>query len=83
MAIRAVFFDVGGTLVDETRMFAGWADWLGVPHLEFLAALGATVALGEPHGRVFEMVAPGVDVAAASRARKAAGLGFTIEKRDL
>ncbi len=30
MAIRAVFFDVGETLVDETRAWGSWADWLGL-----------------------------------------------------
>ncbi len=83
MAIRAVVFDVGGTLVDETRMFHGWADWLAVDRMEFLAALGATIQAGQPHRRVFEMVAPGVDVAQAKAARDAAGRGFVIGPQDL
>lgn len=83
MAIKAVFFDVGGTLVDETRMFEAWADWLGVDRLSFHAAVGATVALKQPHRQVFEMVAPGTDVGEARRARAAAGQGYVIEKRDL
>ena len=83
MAITAVFFDVGGTLVDETRMFAGWAETLDVPLLDFHAALGATIQAGEPHRRVFEMVAPGVDMAAARERRRALGLEFRIEARDL
>lgn len=83
MAIRAVFFDVGGTLVDETRMFTGWADLLGVSHTDFFAAVGATIAAGEPHARVFEIVAPHVDMAAARQARAAANARFVIEKRDL
>ncbi len=29
--INAVVFDVGETLVDETREYGTWADWLGVP----------------------------------------------------
>ena len=29
--IKAVVFDVGETLVDETREYGTWADWLGVP----------------------------------------------------
>jgi FMN phosphatase YigB (HAD superfamily) len=28
--IDAVVFDVGETLVDETREYGTWADWLGV-----------------------------------------------------
>lgn len=83
MAITAVFFDVGSTLVDETRMFTDWADTLGVPHMEFHAALGATIQAGEPHRRVFEMVAPDADLAAIRAQRKAAGKEFRIEARDL
>ena len=26
MAIKVVFFDIGETLVDETRQWGGWAD---------------------------------------------------------
>jgi FMN phosphatase YigB (HAD superfamily) len=28
MTIRAVMFDVGETLVDETEAWGDWADWL-------------------------------------------------------
>ena len=31
MAVRVVFFDVGETLVGETRYWNEWADWPGVP----------------------------------------------------
>jgi len=27
--LQAVFFDVGETIVDETREYGTWADWLG------------------------------------------------------
>jgi len=40
--VEAVFLDVGETLLDETRMWSEWADWLGVSHLTMMAALGAT-----------------------------------------
>src|SRR2546421_90534 len=46
MTIRAVFFDVGETLVDETRQWGAWADWLGIPRLTCFAVLGA-VGRGE------------------------------------
>src|SRR2546430_1464182 len=59
--IRAVFFDIGETLVDETRPWGLWADWLGVPHLTFFAALGAVIARREHHRRVFDLVRPGLD----------------------
>lgn len=54
-------FDVGETLIDESRMWHEWADILGVPRFTFTAALGAVIARGEDHRRVFDVVAPGVD----------------------
>jgi HAD superfamily hydrolase (TIGR01662 family) len=71
--IRAAAFDIGETLVDETRVWAGWADALGVPHLTFFGVLGAVIERGEHHRRAFEIVAPGVDVRAMHDARVAAG----------
>ena len=44
--INAVVFDVGETLVDETREYGTWADWLGVPRHTFSAVFGAVIALG-------------------------------------
>lgn len=71
--IRTVVFDVGETLVDETRLWGLWSDWLGVPRLTFFAALGAVIARGEHHRRVFDLFRPGFDVAQAKRDRVAAG----------
>ncbi len=62
--MRAVFFDVGETILDETRQWGSWADWLGVPRLTMFAAVGAVVARGEHHHAAFELVAPGIDLAA-------------------
>ena len=73
MPITTVFFDVGETLVDETGMWGRWADWLGVPRFTLFAVLGAVIARGEHHHRVFEVLRPGFDVAAARQARAAAG----------
>ena len=54
--MKAVFFDVGETLVDETGYWAQHAERLGVtPHVVW-AALGATIARGEHHRRVFELL---------------------------
>ena len=56
MAVTAVFFDVGETLVDETGYWSEHARRLGVtPHVIW-AALGATIARGENHKRVFELL---------------------------
>jgi HAD superfamily hydrolase (TIGR01509 family) len=81
--IRAVVFDVGETLVDETRHWGEWADWLGVPRLTFFAALGAVIERGWHHHRVFELVRPGLDVEAEHRRRAAAGWTYHIEPSDL
>lgn len=81
--IRAVFFDVGETLVDETRQWTSWAEWLGVTPLTFFAALGAVIERGEHHRRVFDYFAPGIDLAAEDARRQAAGKGYAIEPRDL
>lgn len=75
--VEAVVFDVGETLVDETRAWSGWADWLGVPRLTFMAALGAALARGETHRQVFELFAPGRDVDAEYLQLVAAG-GFPL-----
>ena len=54
--MKAVFFDAGETLVDETRLWAGVADAVGVPQLTFFGILGALAARGEDHRRVFEVL---------------------------
>jgi HAD superfamily hydrolase (TIGR01549 family) len=51
-----VCFDVGETLIDETRVWSTWADVLGVPRFAFMAAIGATIARGEHHHATFNMV---------------------------
>lgn len=53
---RWVVFDVGETLVDETRVWSAWADVVGVPRLTFMAVLGGVIARGGNHPEVFEAV---------------------------
>lgn len=64
--IDAVFFDVGGTILDETREFAAWADWLGVPRHTFSAVFGAGIAQGTDWQHAFRVFRPGFDLAADS-----------------
>lgn len=80
--IRCVVFDVGETLVDETRHWGDWADWLAVPRLTFFAAFGAVVERGWHHRRVFDVVRPGLDLAAEQARRAAAGWRYTLEPGD-
>ncbi|WP_280259314.1 HAD family hydrolase [Nocardia wallacei] len=60
--IEAVVFDVGETLVDETRRYEQWADWIGVPRLTFMGVLGGVIAAGRDYSEVFEVFRPGFDL---------------------
>ncbi|MFD2793846.1 HAD family hydrolase [Promicromonospora vindobonensis] len=62
--VRTVVFDVGETLIDESRIWLRWAERLGVPPLTFLGVLGGCAALDLPHQDAFEMMRPGLDVEA-------------------
>ncbi len=57
-------FDVGETLIDETRIWSRWADRLGVPRLAFLGVLGGMATLDRHHRDTFEILRPGTDVEA-------------------
>lgn len=60
--IKAVVFDVGETLIDETRIWSRWADRLGVTRLTFMGVLGGMAALDRSHQDAFQIVRPGIDV---------------------
>jgi HAD superfamily hydrolase (TIGR01549 family) len=60
MAVTAVVFDVGETLVDETRNWEGVADACGIPRFTLMALVGAAIERGESHRRAFEWL--GLDV---------------------
>jgi HAD superfamily hydrolase (TIGR01549 family) len=83
MPIKAVFFDLGETLIDERRMWREWADYLGVTEAEFLAALEGAIVRGEHHHRAFETIRPGFDPRAAWRARIADGTSYSFRPDDL
>jgi HAD superfamily hydrolase (TIGR01662 family) len=52
--VKAVFFDVGETLVNEEGYWRRVARAVGVPGHVLIAALGATIASGEHHRRIFD-----------------------------
>jgi FMN phosphatase YigB (HAD superfamily) len=89
MPLTAVFFDVGETLVDETELIGGWADWLGVPRLTFFATVGAVLAghaaRPETAGdrpvlrEVLRLIRPDLDVAAALRRRSGDVHVFSVD----
>ena len=60
-APHIVVFDVGEVLIDETRVWAIWADILGISRFTFAAVLGAAIAQGEDHEVVFPHVAPNTE----------------------
>lgn len=83
MPIRAVWFDVGEALIDETREYGTWADWLGVPRHTFSAVFGAVIAEGRDYREVFQHFQPGFDLDNARRQRLEAGLGEYFNALDL
>lgn len=81
--IRAVVFDVGECLVDETREYGTWADWLGVPRHTFASMFGAVVAQGRDYRDVFQEFRPGFDLYEQRQARAAAGQPEHFDETDL
>lgn len=84
MSVQAVVFDVGETIIDETRAWTAWADWLGIPRLTFLAVCGAVIASGElDHREPLRIFRPGLDIRDELRKRQEAGVGDLITPDDL
>lgn len=81
--IRAVIFDVGECLVDESREYGTWADWLGVPRHTFSAVFGATIARGLDYREAFQVFRPGFDLYEEREKRAAAGRPETFGEEDL
>lgn len=83
MPIRAVVFDVGETLVDETRAWGVWADHLGIPRMTFFAALGAVIERGGDYLEVFELFRPGLDLRAEATLLGIGGRSDLLSLDDL
>ena len=56
MALKAIVFDVGETLIDETRMWERAADAAGVPRFTLMGVLGGLAARGRHHSEVWEIL---------------------------
>jgi HAD superfamily hydrolase (TIGR01549 family) len=80
--IKAVVFDVGETLVDETREYGTWADWLGVPRHTFSSVFGAAIALGKDYREAFQYFRPGFSLDAERARRAEAGQSETFGEID-
>jgi HAD superfamily hydrolase (TIGR01549 family) len=83
MPIRAVFFDVGETIVDETREYGTWADWLGVPRHTFSAVFGAVIARGLDYRETFQVFRPGFNLTEERERRTAVGQPETFSEENL
>ena len=81
--IRAIFFDVGETLVDEVRLYRDYAMRMEVTHDFFMEKIEAAMAQRLPVRNVFDAVKPGFDFKAARAQRDAEGRKFVIGPQDL
>lgn len=81
--IRAIVFDVGETLVDESREYGAWADWLGVPRHTFSSVFGAVIAEGRDYRETFQHFRPGFNLDAERAKRTVAGQPETFGESDL
>jgi FMN phosphatase YigB (HAD superfamily) len=80
VAVRAVFFDIGETLINETRIWSALADWLDVPRMTLFGVLGGLISARKDHRELIAILRPGMDwedvVTGFSRD---VGDGFTYE----
>lgn len=83
MPIRAIFFDVGETLVDEHRLYRDYAARMEVGYEFFMAKIEEAMASRAPIGNVFAAVKPGFDFKAARAQRDAEGKKYVIGAHDL
>lgn len=81
--VSAVVFDVGETLLDDSREWGAWADWVGVPRHTFSTVLGAVTAAGRDNADTFQYFRPGFDLASERQLREDAGRGEQIDDTDL
>jgi FMN phosphatase YigB (HAD superfamily) len=64
---------VGEVLVNESRLWSLWADWLGVARSDFVAELESVIRQRRHHRALFQQFRPGFDVAAARLERERTG----------
>ncbi|GAA2135605.1 hypothetical protein GCM10009760_14340 [Kitasatospora kazusensis] len=76
-------FDIGETLTSDTRYWADWASWLGVPAHTMSALVGTVLARGLDNGEAIRIVKPGCDVPAEWEARRATGHDEYLDETDL
>lgn len=80
MTIRAVYFDIGETLISETRVWSALADWLHVPRMTMFGVLGGLIAARRDHRELFSILRPDIGwEGVAMRFSKEVGDGFLYE----
>lgn len=82
-AVRSVVLDIGETLFDRTREWAGWAAWLGTTQHTFSAVFGAVVAAGGGVDDVVRHFRPDGSYARLRPEVDAAGLLPPLTESDL
>jgi hypothetical protein len=60
--IQGVVFDVGYTLIDETRRWREWAEWLAVEPEELWASMRSVIVQGAHHSEALKRLHPGFDL---------------------
>jgi FMN phosphatase YigB (HAD superfamily) len=81
--VKAVVFDAGETLVNESRQWRLWAEYLKIPDHVLFAALGAVIERGEQHQFVFQLLRPGFVLEAAREERRKSGVPDRFDASDL
>jgi FMN phosphatase YigB (HAD superfamily) len=81
--VRAVFVDVGETLLDRSREYAAWATLLGVRPHTFSAVFGAVVSRGGDVSDVVRHFRPDGDRAGVRAQLIASGAAPTLAESDL
>jgi hypothetical protein len=83
MNVNAVVFNVGETLLDDTRDWNAWADWIGIGRHTFSAVLGAVTAAGRNSAETLQYFRSGFDLAVERQLREDTGRGEQINEHDL
>jgi FMN phosphatase YigB (HAD superfamily) len=71
--VKAVVFDVGYTLIDETRRWREWARWLAVTPEELWASMRNVIGEGVHHVEALKRLQPGFDLEKARVDRRRVG----------
>jgi HAD superfamily hydrolase (TIGR01549 family) len=70
-------------LIDESREYGEWADWLGIPRHTFSAVFGAVIARGDDRSKTFQHFRPGFDLTEERKRRLDVGQGEYVSADDL